>query len=295
MHWRAIWITIALFSCVAAYAKDEQLALYAVTSPRFPEYSGLGLEIATNPIPRLSLASTLEMTNPFNTSVARIGAQGRLRFSADLNTHWYPIVGISWSSDQSTWHEQFGAGFERRIRAGTGFYSELLWSAEPANQQIRLGLRFWLLRLDSLDLRMQRAEPKGAIYQGGPMGQVAIETTNMTPVPTQPEPLTLPAQNNAPDVKAQTPVPVVPATASQPSLTEGWYVQLGVFRQRESVARLEQDRRLSDLLEQRIVWFDDDLKAHRFLLGPFSKVRAAELQSQLKNAGLDSILYDGVR
>ncbi|WP_040557014.1 SPOR domain-containing protein [Reinekea blandensis] len=288
-------MSVALLTCVQVAATDEQLSLYAVTTPRLPQYSGLGLEIATNPLPRLSLASSLELSDPFEASVVRIGAQARLRFSADLNTHWYPLLGLTWSSNQSNWRGQLGAGFERRIGTGTGFYSELLWGSEPVDQQLRIGLRFWLLRMDSLDRRMQRAEPKGAVYQGGPIDQAAIQTMKIPALPDQQDPPEQPVQNNAVS-SSETVLPTeIPTAVSQPSLVEGWYVQLGVFRQQESVARLEQDPRLSAQREQQVVWFDNELNVHRFLLGPFPKARAVALQSQLKNAGLDSILYDGVR
>lgn len=300
-----IWIAgffIGLCACVNA--DDEQVSVFAVTSPLAPEYSGVGLAFATHPLPRITVGSVLDVTELTGEPRVRFGIQSRALFSADLYTQWYPVLGVQYSSAFGGFNSNVGVGFQRRIGTGTRLFSEALWHSEPKHQQLRLGVRVWLLRLDSLDRRMLRAEPQGAVYRGGPVNDTAIDTLSIVTLstgssePTHPEkgvaaidPMSIDSSVS----QLSTAVGLTALPEESEPLSKGWFVQLGVFRKATSVQRLKTDARLSDVQTMIRPWFDARLNAHRLLLGPMSEEDAEARQRQLKNAGLDSILYDNTQ
>jgi len=174
-----VWLMSCIISILGAeaLAYDNQLSVYATAAPaRFLE-TGLGLTFATTVANRTVLGLGVlwpELPVPEDGG-ARISLDGRLLFSSDPDTHWYPQVGLLWQPYEpcepavQVW---VGLGLQHHWNPELGFFAESLWQPSENQYRYHVGLRLWLDSFRSLDSRVQAADPIGVVYRGGrrPLG-----------------------------------------------------------------------------------------------------------------------------
>lgn len=287
------------FQATLAMAGDDHLSLYTVTGVFSDQRTGIGVEMATVPGNRLALGAALE-TGPIANDnwYFRARVDARLPFSADLKTHWYPIGSVQWQLNENRLDGWLGVGFERTLLPVLDMTSDLLWQPQRSDLQVRFGLRLWLSRFDLLDARLRRAEPKGAVYQGGTPVSALNDVPVLETIPSAPpEPQLKSEVATAVITEVEKPPETVSSRSSAAPATRlftpepGWYVQLGLFRQSESVQRLLDDERLGVYRTNMLVWPDPAVDANRVLIGPYTKEQAQRVSQQLSKAAVENFLY----
>jgi cell division septation protein DedD len=303
---RALVVIRFVFLCLIfslAIAHDEQLSLYGVSAPAEVLTPGFGFEMATTVGNRTVLGLGMEYGSPQeNERPLSLRLDGRLLYSSELDTHWYPQANIQWHVQDNRISYWVGAGFQRQLTSELGLTAESLWQPTSQNFQLRLGLRLWVMRFRSLDSRVRSSAPQGAVYTGGArqsQGTILIEAAAPVAAAERDEPAAPVSSVNEsePTKKPPRTAPALvtaeekPVTIEPASPAGAYYVHLGIFRQQASMRELEQDRRLSAYQEQMLVWFDEEKSAYRLLIGPFSQPRATIVKNRLQRDEIESFIY----
>lgn len=289
---------ILFFFISVVMAHDEHLSVYGVAAPNRVLDPGYGFEMGTTIGHRTVLGLGMEYGSVQNNErPLSMRVDGRLLYSSELDTHWYPQLSAQWhvqDNDVSYW---LGAGFQRQMVSELGLTAETLWQPYTQNFQLRLGLRVWIMRFRSLDSRVKNSAPQGAVYTGGARQvatQIVIDSATKPPEQDDTAQIVMTAEEppqseiTAPDVIVVSESPLKTAN-EEPS--PGFYVHLGIFRQRSSITELEQDARLIPYREDILVWYDPNKAAYRFLIGPYSQPRATIVKNRLQNVQIESFIY----
>ncbi|WP_320827672.1 hypothetical protein [Reinekea sp.] len=316
--------------CANALAYDKQMSLYASAAPVRLLEPGLGLSFATTVGNRTVMGLGVLWPEPRESGNggAQLSLDGRLLYSSERDTHWYPQFGLNWqpAAPLQAW---VGLGFQRQWTSELGLFAESLWRPGENEYRLHLGLRLWLDSFQSLDARVRAADPVGVVYGGGrrpvvdtgavelkvvlapsAAPQILPDSNGEQPEPPaarvtagiEPSPVPTPvdAESRATPASNVAPVPnaaFAPNLAAVPSVTRAdaqanqWYLQLGLFRHSASVQPLVDDPRLENYQSQLIRWYDGSVPATRLLLGPLNRSDASSLKALLQVQDLNSFLF----
>ncbi|MDN3647510.1 SPOR domain-containing protein [Reinekea marina] len=281
---RVIRLAILLVSSFA-YGYDPQVSMGANATALGFAAPGASIETANTFNKRTVLAAEIGVTDAPSSGEPReviIGVNGRLLYSMGLSSQWYPALYARSRLAEQSIETGFGIGAQFQTTRAVGLFTETLWSMQHREVHHKLGLRIWLSRFSSLDSRVKRSQPVGAVYSGG-VRESKAETMTLT------SPVEEALKSDTDDVESS-------ATAIEPLALNGieesqWFAHLGLFSKIDSLVGLEQDLRLQPYKDQFVRWYDSNRSAYRLLLGPYSEQRAATVVDQLQQLKLDSFVY----
>ncbi len=310
---------LVLVMCLmpVVWAHDEHFSAFVVSSPLNVLNPGYGVELAGTLGQRTVFAAGMDITEPGAESqrAYRIRLDSRLIYSSELNTQWYPTASVQWQLPNNRLTAWLGVGFQRNLLEPLSLVAETQWQPGSADFQLRFGLRFWLMRFQSLDARVKAADPLGAVYMPGqrPMTSlvnqpIVLDSTSFaaaeesrsgqTPlVSPRPDSSTKLMVAETHDSRSATVIEESPEMAkgrkkTAQMLAPGWYLHLGLFTLETSVQQMSSDLRLRDYQSQLVTWYDANKQGYRVLLGPWLPIEAQEVSGLLKSQGLDNFLYN---
>ncbi len=309
---------LVLVMCLmpVVWAHDEHFSAFLVSSPLNILNPGFGVELAGTLGQRTVFAAGMDITEPGVESqrAYRIRLDSRLIYSSELNTQWYPTASVQWQLPDNRLTAWLGVGFQRNLLEPVSLVAETQWQPGSADVQLRIGLRFWLMRFQSLDARVKAADPQGAVYVPGNRPPTSVVnqsvvlessplaatedsrsgvTASLSPGLDLSAKDTVTVTHDAPSsAMMEKPSAVATALKTSPQmLVPGWYLHLGLFNLEKSVQEMSSDLRLRDYQSHLVTWYDASKQGYRVLLGPWSRVSAQEYSSRLKSQGLDNFLY----
>ena len=246
-------------------------------------------------------------------------------FQSGLRQRWYPFVGLDLMLDQDAPDAGlapfYGAGFEQRWVNRWGGFAEVRYQTGRAQDwHLALGLRFWPGRSQELDARMRRSDPVRAADDAGFDGRIEltppasptqpVEATaqavedppeNTPPAAPEVESIVVPAsrqrpldgqtetaQSELPEPDESTLAMIEQATAGLPA---GTYLQLGFFRQPESIQRFRSQVVDQSWASELRLHHDDRLDGMRVLLGPYPPAEIPSRREALIAAGQEVFVY----
>lgn len=295
---RKFLILLLFASC--AFAEDEVLSVYGIGSAADIQRFGAGVEFGTLVGRRTVLGAGFELAEPQDSLDRdfRVRLDARLLYGSEFKTHWYPMASVQWRADRQIIEPWAGAGFQRELADQLGLFADVLWRPFETEFQSRIGLRIWLSRFQTLDSRVDGADPMGAVYRGGSRESVSSNSLSIEPIRAPQTAATAELVPPSPVSLRQTETPVLsqspaaaPVVNTQTAITDQWYVHLGFFAQRQSMQELEIDSRLTMYQDSLITYYDDARSGYRFLIGPTSQAMARETRQSLLSSGLESFLY----
>uniref|UniRef100_UPI002A7EBA40 hypothetical protein n=1 Tax=Reinekea sp. TaxID=1970455 RepID=UPI002A7EBA40 len=140
-----------------ALADDKQLSLYASAAPGRLLEPGLGLSLATTVGHRTVLGLALLWPEPraLENDGVQLALNGRLLYSSERATHWYPQFGLNWQPSETALQAWLGLGLQRQWTPALGLFAESLWRPGENQYRLHVGLRVWLDSFQSLDARVR--------------------------------------------------------------------------------------------------------------------------------------------
>jgi len=308
-------VRVLLMSCIIsilaanALAYDKQFSLYASSAPVRLLEPGLGLSFATTVGNRTVLGLGVLWPEPRvrENGSAQLALDGRLLYSSERDTHWYPQFGLNWQPSEKEVQAWVGLGFQRQWTPELGLFAASLWRPGDNQYRLHVGLRLWLDSFQSLDSRVRAADPVGVVYGGGrrrldesDAAELDVVLAPSVPPQTrpdsnierlQPNPIAVSVKGAAVSSRANTSADVESSIEPTDVKADHWYLQLGLFRHSASLQPLVDDPRLESYQSQLIRWYDSSVSGTRLLLGPLSRSDASSLKAALQVQALDSFLY----
>lgn len=322
-------LTMLVASLSAAEAADPSVSLAATTPINQFDRLG-GRFFAQQELGRQFNLALGYAQNEQQAGVSQGSVFGRFAvpFQGGLRQRWYPFVGLDLTLDPDAAYSGldpfYGAGIEQRWVNQWGGFAEVRYQTGRAQDwHLALGVRFWPGRSQQLDARMRRSEPDRAADDAGFDGIIELtpsasparpvestsaasrETEDETPASAAVEQQPVPRpQQPTPNDQTAAPTETAPTELLKPDdstlamieqatagLPAGSYLQLGFFRQPESIQRFRTQVGDQSWAAELRLYHDDRLDGMRVLLGPYPPAEIPARRQALMAAGQEVFVY----
>lgn len=263
--------------CEVTFAESTVSLFFGQETEALDQY-WLGAEYATNLGKRLYAGVDYATALSSETVVDhRVALTAGVRLNSEQRWVVMPLATVEWRANSQQFGAALGGGVEWHSGGLLGTYSEIRWQPWQAEVRYRIGFRIWPARMSALDNRVSRADPMGAVYQGG-------QPTRIVQQPANKEPEAQPVQRN---VSSQT---GVSGTGRNGGFASGYYLQLGVFQTDNALNAMQQNSVLQSYRADLKTQYDPELNAIRLVIGAYSITEAQAIKTELQAQGMETIL-----